>query len=389
METHTSYNYTRQEWYVLSAIYKKEMAVRDELSARGYETYLPMHYELTHGRRPKRVLRPAIHTLLFVKASRNQLREYRESTHYAPYVYMRCMRRGRQWTPIVVSEKDMQNFMRLTSLEDIGLEYFRPEELRVEKGEPVKIMDGIFAGTVGNVVKLPRRRGEYLVVEIPGVTVAAVKLKPEFVQPMSHKVPRSTDVERDVARLDQLARQLLYGTDEGEAEGAARSIIVHEVNVLRQALTGCKTVMPLDKASCTLAHFLAALALEENGDQLAATLTQQVPRLRSVSLLRLRASIYLWLCCGQEAAGQFVRETMSQWDDTNYSDAQRHIISERRKAERLFATTDTAWDEVCSDTLKDAPVPGEYGLTPADACGQGVESGCDEAADGTVKDMPL
>ena len=36
----------KQRWYVLSANYKKEIAVRDELLAQGFQAYVPMKYVL-------------------------------------------------------------------------------------------------------------------------------------------------------------------------------------------------------------------------------------------------------------------------------------------------------------------------------------------------------
>lgn len=336
MEQHTSGEDTQVEWYVLSAIYKKEMAVRDELRARGFETYLPLHYELTRGRHPRRLLRPAISALVFVKATRQQLLEYKGTTRYSPYIYLRTTRRGASWVPIVVSEHDMQNFIRLTSLEEVGLEYFRPEELRLEKGEKVKIMDGVFAGIVGEVVKLPHKRGDYLVIEIPGVTAVAAKLKPAFVQPLCRKVARSTHVESDVARLDMLACQLLYDTPDDDPSAEARSMMMNEMRTLWQALEGCKTVLPLDKAACALAHFLAAVVLGEPKEAYVQQLIEVTPRLRSVSLLRLRASMYLSLCCGDEASGQFVSDTLARWDREKLSEAQRQVIGEWRRAQRRF-----------------------------------------------------
>lgn len=337
MEQYISGEDTQVAWYVLSAIYKKEMVVRDELRVRGFETYLPLHYELTRGRHPRRLLRPAISALVFVKATYQQLLEYKATTRYSPYIYLRTTRQGNNWVPIVVSERDMQNFIRVTSLEEVGLEYFRPEELRLEKGEKVKIMDGVFAGIVGEVVKLPHKRGDYLVVEIAGVTTVAARLKPAFVQPLCRKVARSTHVESDVARLDMLACRLLYDMPDDDLSFEARSMVTSEMRTLWQALDGCKTVLPLDKAACALAHFLAALVLGEPSEAYAQQLASVTPKLRSVSLLRLRTSMYLFLCCGDEASGQFVNDTLARWDREKLSEAQRQVASEWHKAQRRFA----------------------------------------------------
>ncbi len=340
METLQANNSKGEQWYVLSANYKKEIAVRDELIGLGFQAYVPMQYELlkVNGQR-QRVLRPAIHELVFVKATKEDLLDYKHSSRLNPYIFFRSMRLEQGWKPIVVREDDMENFMKLTQMSEIGLKYFKPEELRLSKGQKVRIMDGIFKNIVGTVQKLPHKRGDYLVVEIPGVSVVAASIKPDYVEPIGKHVARSSDVEGDVQRMTEIACKLLYDLPDDIANETARSLLIGELQTIRMALEGCKTFMPADKASYALAHFLAAKALAEDESVAAphlATLLSVAPRLRSVSLLRLRASLYLSLCASDEASTHFVADTISHWSPTSFTEAQKKILSEKRSAEKRF-----------------------------------------------------
>ncbi|MBM6993522.1 MAG: UpxY family transcription antiterminator [Prevotella sp.] len=329
-----------KRWYVLSANYKKEITVRDELVALGYQAYVPMKYELikVKGQR-QRLLRPAIHELVFVRASQEELLEYKHSSRNNPYIFFRSTRLDHGWSPIVVRDVDMENFIKLTAMSEIGLTYFKPEELRLAKGQQVRIMDGIFKDIVGTVQKLPHKQGDYLVVEIPGVSVVAARIKPDFVQPIDRQVARSTNVDADVKRLSEIACQLLYDLPDTTANESARCVLIGELQTIRQALDGCKTFMPIDKVGCALAHFLAAKALGEDEESMVpyTHLLQTItPKLRSVSLLRLRASIYLALCLHDEEAARFVDATLSHWSVDTCSDRQKHILTEKRLAEKRF-----------------------------------------------------
>lgn len=341
MEQHEATPAAEQKWYVLSANYKKEIAVRDELIALGFQAYVPMQYELRKvGRSRERVLRPAIHELVFVKATRQELLDFKHSSRYNPYIFFRSVRHEQGWTPIVVRESDMESFIRLTSMSEIALRYFKPEELRLSQGQPVRIMDGVFKGIVGTVRKLPHRRGDYLTVEIPGISTVAARLKPDYVEPLDAQVARSADVPADVARLTEAACQLLYDLPDDLAHETARALLLGKVRTLRQALDGCKTFLPADKVAFALAQCLALRALGEDpaaAEPWMLQLQSVTPRLRSVSLLRLRASIYLALWTRDEAAARFVADTMGRWTPATYTDAQRKVVAEQRNAEKRFA----------------------------------------------------
>ena len=324
-----------RRWYVLSANYRKEIDVRDELRGLGYEAYVPLQTVLVNNKGNKHpILKPAVHALVFVHASMDELFEYKHTSINNPYVFFRSTRSNGSWKPIVVREADMRNFMRFTTMQEVEMKYFRLEELRIAKGQKVKILDGMFKDIIGTVQKLPHKRGDFLVVEIPGVTIVAARIKPDFVQPIDAEVTPSTDVGGDVKRLDQIAMTLLYDLPDVSSNEAVRIPLIAEMATIRRALEKSKTFMPADKAAYALAHFLSAVVQGESTETWADTLRTVLPKLRTMSLLRLRASIYMSLCCHDAVATQFVTDTIEQWDPADLTEPRRQLLVEKHRAEK-------------------------------------------------------
>ncbi len=329
----------QQLWYVLVARYHKEMAVSDELRDRGFAVYIPMRYALTKSRVRQRVLKPAISGLVFVRGTLSELFDYKHSSRLCSYIFFRSRQVGRWWEPLVVSDEAMNNFMKLTALTELPLQYFHPDEIRLEKGDDVRIMDGPFTGIVGKVQQLPRRKGQYLVVEIPGVTTVVARLKPQFVEPMTTRVAPSQHVEADVKRLDEVAKDLLYRHPDGADNQLLRSTLLTELNTLRLSLATSKVIMNSDRVAYALAHLLASMATDESEElrkpyleQLAAT----APKLKSTSQLRQRAAIYLWLLNRDEAAGAFLNATLHAWNPATATAAQKTVLGEWREAKAAW-----------------------------------------------------
>ncbi len=320
-----------KRWYVLVARYRKEVDVRDELQARGIDAYVPMQYALTRSKVRRRVLRPAIHELVFAHASMQQLFDYKHSSHLNPYIFFRSRRVGYYWKPLWVEDAAMQNFISLTSLTELPMQYFRPDELRLEKGDEVRIMDGPFTGIVGKVQRLPRKKGEFLVLELPGITTVAARLKPQFVEPLHPRVAPSQNVMADVKRLDEVATALLYQTSAETTAESTRANLLAELRTLRLALQESKVVMTADRVAYALAHLLASVAMDETADsreRYRKMLTTYAPKLKSTSQLRLRTSIYLSRLYGDEAANRFLDATLHSWDIPSTTPSQRQVIKE-------------------------------------------------------------
>lgn len=204
-----------ERWYVFSVSYRKEMEVQDELSAHGFQTYVPMRYCLRDRLGKKtRVLQPAIAGLVFARGSRIDLDNFKDTSRLKSYFFLKrhTMKDGTV-KYVQVRDRDMLNFQRVNDVEGAQLTYFKPEELHIAKGSEVKIMDGPFEGITGVVQRLPGKRGQFLVVSLPGVAIAAVSIRPQYVKPITANTKKSVNVDKDTQDLTRMAIGLLVGKD--------------------------------------------------------------------------------------------------------------------------------------------------------------------------------
>ncbi len=321
---------TIERWYVFAVSYRKEMEVQDELSAQGFTTYIPMRYCLReyNGKKSRQLL-PAISGLVFVKGGRKQLLDFRNKSRLRDYMFLKShiMHDG-TLQYVVVRDADMDNFRKLNDVKGVHLTYFKPEELNIAKGSKIKIMDGPFAGITGVVQKLPGKRGQYLIVSLPDVAIAAVSIKPQFVEPVEIKVKKSENVEKDTLLLARKAMALLMGKKNDKMGG--RDLIINEIKQLMASLKNCKTFLPNDKAHFLFAFYVAHLALGEETYSYRHELEKILPKLKPNNLLLPTARLIFYFEEHEELELQRANDIITKWDNTHYTDPQRNVIKLRQ-----------------------------------------------------------
>lgn len=315
------------KWYVFSVSYQKETEICSELQDLGLTAYVPMHYRLiTLNGKKIRKREPAVFGLVFAKGSRKQLLDYRGKSKLKPYMFLkshRMMDGTLQY--VVIRDNDMDNFQRLNSIKDVRLTYYKPDELRLEKGQEIKIMDGPFEGITGVVQKLPHKRGQFLVVSLPDVAIAAVSIRPDFIKPISHKVAKSTNVEKDSKRLATIALEMIM-----DEKARGKSYLQDEMLQLEESLKGCKTYLPNDKANYYFALYTASLVKRQPSKEYKEELEKVLPKLKSNNLLLPSASLMFFYETKDEAEWQKAEKIISKWDSYKYTEAQRGILRLRQ-----------------------------------------------------------
>lgn len=322
---------TTPRWYVFSVSFRKELDVRKELADKGFEPYIPMRYylRLINGRKV-RLLEPAVFGLVFVKGARNELLDYRGGSRLKSYMFLKSIRlTDGSLQYVQIREDDMQNFMKLNDVEGAQLTYYKPEELHIARGGKVRIMEGPFEGITGTVQKLPGKSGQYLVVSLSNVAIATVRIKPRFVKPLTQKIEKSKDVEKDSKRLAQDAIGLLIGKNTAD-----RNHIIDEIRQLRESLKECKTVLTNDKALWLFAFYTSAMSLGEPYEDVRNQFVDLLPQLKVNNLLRPVARLVFYFETQDAAELQAADDIISKWDNTKYSDAQRRVIMLRRQLAR-------------------------------------------------------
>ena len=153
-------------WFAMSAPFCKELEAKKLLDKRGIENFIPMQYQVVVSKSGKkqRELRPAVHNLLFARATRPELQETKEGVKYLQY-YTRP--EGGKNVPVVIPDRQMQQFMAVSKTCHEKLFYLRSDELPLQKGRQVRIIGGGFDGGGGGLMKVRGGRNKKVVVEIP------------------------------------------------------------------------------------------------------------------------------------------------------------------------------------------------------------------------------
>lgn len=169
-------------WYVLRVTYGRELKFQAYLDSREIKSFIPMHWVEKKEKgsiRRKRV--PVIHNLIFVYTTRSVIDEIKQQTDYGSSVRYMMNRADRK--PVVVSEKQMHDFMLVAGTIDAPIVYLNPEDLAYKKGDRVRITTGIWSGVEGMFVRVKGDRR--VVVEIQGVmAVATAFVHPSWIEPV-------------------------------------------------------------------------------------------------------------------------------------------------------------------------------------------------------------
>ena len=190
----------------------KELKVRDDIRNYGLEAFVPLKYEIKTIKHQKhRALVPAIPGLMFAKGTLEELKEYiQDHSHYP--VYLRKSTFSNKEDYLTVRTKEMEEFIAVTEDNEAHITYFRPEEINLQAGDRIRVKGGLYDGKEGIVMRIKGKRNKHLVVQIPGMLVAAIEMAPELVEPQQDAVTEkpSRDVEGDKKLLFDYAHRVLF-----------------------------------------------------------------------------------------------------------------------------------------------------------------------------------
>ena len=163
-------------WYAIGCTSKaKELKVRDDIRKFGLEAFVPLRYQIkTIKHQKQRALVPAIPGLMFAKGTKDELKDYIQN-HANFVVYMRKSTFSNKEDYLTVPTKDMENFIAATEDHEAHITYFRPEEINLQAGDRIRVKGGIYDGKEGIVMRIKGKRNKQLVVQIPGMLVAAIE----------------------------------------------------------------------------------------------------------------------------------------------------------------------------------------------------------------------
>lgn len=174
-------NKPKLEWYALSAPHRREMEAQRLLEKHHIRCFIPMSTTVVtiSGKKQRRLV-PAISNLVFAQSTREALQELKRGV---PYLQYKVNKEGGQNIPIIVPDRQMDQFIAISELQNDKVIYLSPDEINLTKGTRVRIIGGTFNNIEGIFVKIKGKRQKRVVVVVSGVAaVATAEIEPEYIQ---------------------------------------------------------------------------------------------------------------------------------------------------------------------------------------------------------------
>ena len=296
-------------WYAVGCTSSmKELKVRDDIRNYGLEAFVPLKYEIKTIKHQKhRALVPAIPGLMFAKGTLEELKEYIQDYSHYP-VYLRKSTFSNKEDYLTVRTKEMEEFIAVTEDNEAHITYFRPEEINLQAGDRIRVKGGLYDGKEGIVMRIKGKRNKHLVVQIPGMLVAAIEMAPELVE-MAPKTEEgrckmdlgqakrqsradvisekpSKDVEGDKKLLYEYSYRLLFEINGRYKEDAEYFLLLSEVKRAKARLEKFKGFTATTEAELALPMFMADKVLGISAEESEARLRKAIAKLKDTSKLK-------------------------------------------------------------------------------------------------------
>lgn len=172
-------------WFVLKTIFSREMRVKHLLDERAIESFIPMQYKIkTKFGKKEKVLVPVIKDLIFVHAEKKRVEEFKKELFLREgfEAYFLTRKEGYKRIIEIIPDKQMEDFINVASHLNDDITYFNSEDIELKKGTKVRVIGGIFDGIEGTLLKVKGKRSKRIVIEIPGVAIAASYIEPDLIE---------------------------------------------------------------------------------------------------------------------------------------------------------------------------------------------------------------
>ena len=171
-----------KQWYVLRVSYGRAVKANELLKAKGIETHLPLHtiYKEVNGKRKKQRI-PLLPNFLFSNTTLSVLQSILKSSpdlSFITFYYDHFNKKpdGKN-PPLFVPKESMDNFIKLTSIDDEHILLIDEVNGTYKQGDYVHIIDGPFKGIEGRVTKITGQKR--VIVELPWLCSVATAYIPK------------------------------------------------------------------------------------------------------------------------------------------------------------------------------------------------------------------
>ena len=284
-----------QQWFCLGCTSpQKELKIRDDVRRYGLEAFVPLKYDIKKVRQQEqRKLVPAISGLMFAKGTVDEVKDYVSNSHFS--VYIRKSTFSNKEDYLTVPTKAMDDFIAVTVEHETHITYFKPEEIKLQAGDQIRVKGGIYDGKEGIIMRIKGKRNKHLVVQIPGLLVAAVEMTPDLIELKSNKEEEeiinekpSKNIDVDKKYLYDTAHRLLFEITNKYKEDTEYYLLMRELKRCRARLVTFKGFTPATEAELALPMYMAAVLLDEDIEPSKERLTKAIARLKDSSKLKAK-----------------------------------------------------------------------------------------------------
>ena len=160
--------------------YSRELSIKQYLDDLNIENFIPMRYGMVPNDNGKmrRKLIPAVNNLIFIHSTRQILTNLKMTRReFLPLRYMISRPHdSERGTVMVVPDNQMNNFIRVASIQDERVIFPEQSTFLGKEGHQVRVTDGDFKGVTGVIKRV--KGSKRVVVELKGIAAVAIAFIP-------------------------------------------------------------------------------------------------------------------------------------------------------------------------------------------------------------------
>jgi hypothetical protein len=374
-------------WFVLgTTTVNREIKIYDAMKLQHIECFVPLKYQVKRVRnRQQETLVPAISGLIFARGTEEELKDYMLSSK--DRLFFRHSAYSNHQDRLIVSDRDMRQFMDFVAAHQQVVNYFSPEEIAWREGELVRVTIGT-KEYEGKIVRIKGKRKKVFALEIKNTTFATIELTPELMQCIqteeqikrqsnritdlkteehikrqsnritdlkteeqnkrqSNRITdyrqnnrltkklddrddyRSKDVEADKRLLFEKAFRLLFVLSDQQI-GMLREYQVTQKEMERamKRLTRYKGFTAATEGELALTMFMGAMVTGENTEAATERLIKAMERLKDSSMLKFRMRFYLAKLTDDQEELERITQSIQDWKKQGLQSKQRAFLEE-------------------------------------------------------------
>lgn len=161
----------------MRATYSQELKSQKILEQLNIESFVPLIYKVVNkGGKKIKILAPTLNNYIFIRGTAKDIYEAKTRISYLRYIMDYSNNK------IIVPDEQMQNFIRVASVNDNRSIYFTPDEINFKQKTRIRVLGGPFDGVEGVFIKIEGKRNKRLFVAIDNLLAIAAIVDPELIE---------------------------------------------------------------------------------------------------------------------------------------------------------------------------------------------------------------